>query len=43
MQAISELFDEDVYDALNLENCVAQRKVYGGPAIQETTRQIGEI
>ena len=43
LKAVSELFDEDVYDALNLENCMALRASYGGPAISETTRQIEAI
>ena len=32
-----------MYDALSLENCMALRSSYGGPAVSETTRQIGEI
>ena len=43
LRAASELFQEDVYDALKLENCMALRNSYGGPAIRETTRQIQEI
>ena len=43
LQAVSPLFEQDVYDALNLENCMALRASYGGPAVSETTRQIGEI
>ena len=43
LKVVSELFDEDVYDALNLENCMALRASYGGPAISETTRQIEAI
>ena len=43
LQAVSPLFEQDVYDALNLENCMALRSSYGGPAVSETTRQIGEI
>ena len=43
LKAVSELFEADVYDALNLENCVALRGSYGGPAVSETARQIGEI
>ena len=31
-QSLSGLFDEDVYDALKLENCVARRNIPGGPA-----------
>ena len=43
LRAASDLFDEDVYDALNLENCMALRASYGGPAVAETTRQIAEM
>ena len=43
LKAVSQLFDEDVYDAINLENCMALRKSYGGPAVAETTRQIEAI
>ena len=39
----SPLFDEDVYDALKLENCMALRGSYGGPAVSETTRQIETV
>ena len=42
-RAVSPLFEQDVYDALNLENCMALRKSYGGPAVEETTRQIEAI
>lgn len=43
LREASPLFDADVYDALNLENCMALRASYGGPAVQETTRQIEAI
>ena len=43
LKDISPLFDEDVYEALSLEACMGQRKSFGGPAVSETTRQIGEI
>ena len=43
LQEISPLFGEDVYEALNLENCMGQRSSYGGPAVSETTRQIQEL
>ena len=39
-QTFSPLFDEDVYAAVNLENCVNERKVYGGPSKESTLRQI---
>ncbi len=43
LQQASDLFDADVYDSLNLENCMALRKSYGGPAAEETARQIREL
>lgn len=43
LQAVSPLFDTDIYDALRLETCMGQRKSFGGPAIEETSRQIQEI
>ncbi len=43
LQAVSPLFGEDVYEALKLENCMALRASFGGPAVEETTRQIEEI
>ena len=43
LQAASALFEADVYEALNLENCMALRASYGGPAVAETTRQIQAI
>ena len=43
LKAVSSLFEQDVYDALNLENCMALRKSYGGPAVAETARQIEAI
>ena len=43
LKAVSDLFDQDVYEAINLENCMALRKSYGGPAVSETTRQIEAI
>ena len=36
----SPLFGEDVYDAINLENCVALRGVPGGPAPEMVKAQI---
>ena len=30
-------------EALKLEVCMDQRSSYGGPALAETTRQIGEV
>lgn len=46
----SPLFEEDIFDAISLENCVKQRKVPGGPApsymesaIEEALKWLEEI
>ncbi|MBQ7931372.1 MAG: argininosuccinate lyase [Clostridia bacterium] len=39
----SPLFDEGVYGAVNLDNCVNTRLVYGGPSVQSVLHQIGLI
>ena len=38
-----DLFDSDVYEALELKHCVHERKVYGGPSKDDVTRQIQYI
>ena len=40
----SSLIEEDVYDAISLETCVNERKIYGGPAKEavETAIQNGK-
>ena len=43
LQAVSPLFEADVYEALKLENCMALRASFGGPAVSETTRQIEAV
>ena len=35
----SDLFEEDLLEALKPENCVAARKSYGGPAFTENEKQ----
>ena len=40
---VSDLFADDVYEALELKTCVGGRKVMGGPAPEEVTRQINYI
>ncbi len=42
-RAISDLFDSDIYAALELKRCVHERKVQGGPSKDDTTRQIAYI
>ena len=39
-QAVSPLFEWDVYDALRLRACVNGRKVYGGPSESSVKKQI---
>ena len=39
----SELFENDVYDAVNLENCVKGRKPTGGPAPEAVQEQIATL
>ena len=43
LKNISPLFGEDVYEALSLETCMGQRRSHGGPAPEETERQIREL
>ena len=40
LKAHSQLFEEDVYKAIDLAACVSGRKVIGGPAPEEVRRQI---
>ncbi len=41
--AISKVFGPDVYEALDLNTCVKERKALGGPAPEEVQRQINKI
>ncbi len=41
-QKASPVFAEDVYDAINLDTCVTQRKSEGGPAPQAVQKQIAD-
>ena len=43
LRNISPLFEGDVYEALSLEACMGQRRSYGGPAVEETSRQIAAM
>ena len=42
-KAVCVLFDDGVYEAINLENCVNGRKVHGGPAKESVLYQIGLV
>lgn len=37
---VATIIDEDIYEAINIEKCVAQRKVDGGPAPEAVTKAI---
>ena len=39
-KAMTELFDNDVYNAINLETCVRERKSEGAPSPESVTEQI---
>lgn len=39
----SELFDEEVYNAINLDTCVKERKSYGGPSPESVLLQIKTV
>ena len=43
LRSISDLFGEDVYEALRMETCAMSRASFGGPAKAETERQIDVI
>ncbi len=42
-RSVSNVFDADVYQALELKTCVNGRKVYGGPAKEAVEKQIASI
>ena len=42
-KSICDIFENDVYTAINIENCVNGRKVYGGPAVSAVEKQIDNL
>ena len=42
-QAVCETFDEGVYEAISLENCVNGRNVLGGPAKENVLAQVQRV
>ena len=42
-QAVCDVFTEDVYTAISLENCVSQRTAFGGPAPQLVKAQAQRV
>ena len=39
-KSFSDIFDERIFDAINLDNCVNSRTVYGGPSLESVKHQI---
>jgi argininosuccinate lyase len=42
-KAVCDLFDNDIYDAISLDRCVAMRRVYGGPAPENVRAQVKRV
>lgn len=42
-QSLHELFEEDIYEAISLENCVTERSIQGGPAPEAVQQQIQDL
>ena len=40
---VSELFDNDIYDTIKLENCVKKRIIPGGPAPEIVSEHIQRV
>ncbi|WP_297437117.1 argininosuccinate lyase [uncultured Clostridium sp.] len=43
MKQFSDIFDESSYDAINIENCVENRDVIGGPSKKQVLIRINEL
>ena len=43
LQALSPLFESDVFEALSLESCIERRSVIGGPAEQSVKKHIAML
>jgi argininosuccinate lyase len=42
-QSFSAMFENDIFEAINLEKCVKNRNVPGGPAPEQVTKQIDNV
>ncbi len=42
-KSFSEVFEADIYDAINLENCTFRRKSEGGTAVESVEAQIASV
>ena len=43
LQQFSSLFEEDVYQAIDLHNCLEKRKSFGGPSPASVQAQVAEV
>lgn len=43
LKKVSDLFEDDVYIAINLDDCVKRRNIIGGPAPTTVSRRIREV
>ena len=43
LKKVCDLFDDDIYNAVNLINCLNGRKVAGGPAPEQVKNQLEVI
>ena len=43
LKSISDVFEEDIFDAISLDTCVNGRCVTGGPAKESALRQIETV
>ena len=39
-KGVSELFDDDIYSAIDLDSCISRRNVPGGPSVKAVSAQI---
>ena len=42
-KGFSELFEEDVFEAISLDTCVKNRTSYGGPSPENVRRQAAAV
>lgn len=42
-KSFSDIFEEDIYDAINLENCTFRRNSEGGTAVESVEKQIASV
>ena len=42
-KGFSPLFEEDIYNAIDLKTCVEERKVFGGPSTESVKIQLDAL